>query len=55
MQAIATSVKEAGQALSLGRTAIYALIKEGRLDTIKVGRRRLIKIESVRLLLEQEQ
>lgn len=53
MEPIATSVKEAATALSLGRTSIYALIKDGRLQTVKLGRRTLIKIESIRALLSQ--
>jgi excisionase family DNA binding protein len=53
MDPIATSVNDAAKALSLGRTSIYALIKEGRLDTVKLGRRTLIKVESVRRLLEK--
>ena len=52
MQPFTTSIIEAARALSLGRTSIYALIDEGRLDTIKIGRRRLIKVESIRALLE---
>ena len=35
MEPIATSINDAAKALSLGRTSIYALIKEGRLDTVK--------------------
>ncbi|HZU63185.1 MAG TPA: helix-turn-helix domain-containing protein [Novosphingobium sp.] len=46
------SIAEAARALSLGRTKIYELIDEGRLDTIKIGRRRLIKVASIRALLE---
>lgn len=52
METIATTVREAAAALSLGRTSIYALINEGRLETIKIGRRRLIKTESLRRLVE---
>ncbi|WP_245656325.1 helix-turn-helix domain-containing protein [Novosphingobium naphthalenivorans] len=47
-----TSITEATKALGLGRTSIYALINEGRLETVKIGRRRLIKVESIRQLLE---
>lgn len=51
METLATSVKGAAEALGLGRTSIYGLIKEGRLETVKLGRRTLIKITSIRALL----
>ena len=41
--------------VGLGRTSIYALINEGRLATVKIGRRRLVKVESIRLLLDADQ
>jgi excisionase family DNA binding protein len=53
LEPIATSVKDAAKALSLGRTSIYALINEGRLHTIKLGRRTLIKIDSIHALLSE--
>lgn len=46
------SIAEAAKALGLGRTSIYALINEGRLETIKIGRRRLVKVESIQRLAE---
>ena len=52
MEAIAASINETAKALSLGRTSIYALIREGRLETIKLGRRTLVKVESIRRLIE---
>ena len=54
MEPIATSVNDAARALSLGRTSIYALIKEGRLEAVKLGRRTLIKTASIRALIEGE-
>jgi excisionase family DNA binding protein len=50
-----TSITEAAEALGLGRTSIYALINDGRLETIKIGRRRLIKVNSIHRLLEARQ
>ena len=52
MEPIAISVSDAAKALGLGRTSIYALIKDGRLETIKLGSRRLIMTESIRRLVE---
>ena len=52
MEPIATSINDAAKALSLGRTSIYALIREGRLETIKLGRRTLVRIASIRRLLD---
>ena len=52
MDILATSINETAKALSLGRTTIYMLIKEGRLETVKLGRRTLVKTDSIRRLLE---
>ena len=53
MQAITTSISETARALGLGRTSVYLLINEGKLATVKVGRRRLVKVESLRRLVEE--
>lgn len=52
MQPIATSINDTAKALSLGRTSVYALIREGRLETVKLGRRTLVKVDSIRRLLD---
>ena len=36
------SIDEALQLLPIGRTTLYALMQSGQLDTITIGRRRLI-------------
>lgn len=54
MHPFTLSISEAAKALSLGRTSIYALINEGRLETVKIGRRRLVKVESICQLLEAQ-
>ena len=46
------SINDAARTLSLGRTAIYALIKQGRLETVKLGRRTAVKTDSLRNLVE---
>eukprot|EP01035_Chromulina_nebulosa_P064426 gene64426-88109_t len=39
MEPIVASINDTAKALSLGRTSIYSLIREGRLETVKMGRR----------------
>jgi excisionase family DNA binding protein len=52
MERLAYSINDAAKALSLGRTSIYVMIAEGRLEAFKLGRRTLIKAESIRRLVE---
>ena len=52
MAPIATSINDTAKALSLGRTSIYALIRDGKLETIKLGRRTLVKVDSIRRLID---
>lgn len=52
MEPVTISITGASKALGLGRTTIYALIADGRLETVKLGRRRLIKTASIRQLIE---
>jgi excisionase family DNA binding protein len=40
-------VEEAAEALRLSRTAIYELIRSGRLRTLKAGSRRLVPVEAL--------
>lgn len=52
MEKFAYSITETAAALGVGRTSIYAMIGDGRLETFKVGRRTLVKVESVRRLVD---
>ena len=49
---LAYSVNEACRASSLGRTRLYQLIAEGRLEVRKIGKRTLIPAASLRALIE---
>ena len=51
---IAYSVADACRVSSLGRTRLYQLIGEGRLEVRKVGKRTLIPAASLRALIEGE-
>ncbi|QZH74146.1 MAG: helix-turn-helix domain-containing protein [Erythrobacter sp.] len=54
MEALLVSINETGRVLNLGRTSIYGLISEGKLETRKMGRRRLITAASIRRLVEEQ-
>ncbi len=51
MEVLAVSINEAAKVLGLGRTSIYAMIAGGRLEAFKLGRRRLVKVDSIRRLV----
>jgi len=50
MEPITVTVAAARQALGIGTTKLYELIGQGKLDTITIGRRRLVKVASIRRL-----
>lgn len=52
MDIIAVSINDAARALGLGRTSIYSLINEGKLEARKLGRRTLVTTESIRALID---
>jgi excisionase family DNA binding protein len=54
VEILAVSINDAAKALGLGRTSIYAMIADGRLEAFKMGRRRLVKAEAVRRLVEPD-
>ena len=55
MEQLTVSVSAAAKALGLGRTSIYALIKQNRIETIKIGRRTLVPTSSLRRLINHEE
>jgi excisionase family DNA binding protein len=52
MEPIVISIADTAKALGLGRTSIYAMIGDGRLEAIKLGSRRLVTTASIRRLIE---
>lgn len=54
MEALAVSINDTAKALGLGRTSIYAMIGDGRLEAFKLGRRTLVKAESIRRLVADQ-
>ncbi|RYY90407.1 MAG: DNA-binding protein [Chitinophagaceae bacterium] len=51
VEPIATSINNACLMTGLGRTTLYALINSKKIDTVKLGRRTLVKTASLRRLL----
>lgn len=45
------TVKQAREMTGLGNTTVYALIKDGRLKSVKLGKRTLILTDSIKALL----
>lgn len=52
MEPLVLSINETAKTLGIGRSSVYALIKSGSLDAIKIGTRTLLTIESIRRLAQ---
>jgi excisionase family DNA binding protein len=52
MEPITVTVDGARKALGIGTTKLYELIADGKLATVKIGRRTLVKTDSIRQLVE---
>lgn len=50
VEAILCSQADAGKMLAIGKTKLGELIAEGRLETVRIGSRRLVRIASVERL-----
>jgi excisionase family DNA binding protein len=50
MELLAISINDTAKALGIGRSSVYSLLKSGRLDAIKIGRRTLLTTESIKRL-----
>lgn len=48
---IAISILDAAKALGIGRSTTYELINDGKLHAIKLGRRTLVTVESIKALV----
>jgi excisionase family DNA binding protein len=48
VEPVAVGPEQAGRILGLPRTMIYGLLKDRRLASLKIGRRRLIRVDELR-------
>lgn len=53
MERIYISIREAGCVLGVSRSTLYRLMDCGELETVKIGRRRLVKREAIATLTER--
>ncbi|EYD76374.1 hypothetical protein Rumeso_02038 [Rubellimicrobium mesophilum DSM 19309] len=54
MEPLAVSINDTVRMLGVGRTSVYEMIKDGRLEAFKLGRRTLVRVESIRRLVEAQ-
>lgn len=47
IEKVGYSIEEAAQSLGVGRTTVYDLMNSGDLESVKVGRRRIIPVDAV--------
>ncbi len=53
-QRVTATVAETKQATGIGHTTLYEMMKDGRIKTTHVGKRRLVLVRSVLSLLDPE-
>jgi excisionase family DNA binding protein len=51
---ITATIPEFSRVSGIGRTKIYELLDEGKLQAIKIGKRRLIVIRSYKRMVEEQ-
>ncbi|WP_353943705.1 helix-turn-helix domain-containing protein [Streptomyces sp. HUAS MG91] len=49
---LALTVEEAARRLSVGRTTMYALIRDGAVETVPIGRLRRVPVKAISAYLE---
>ncbi len=55
MEQFLASIADAQRALGIGRTTAYRLMDIGKLEKVKIGRRTLIKVASIKALADEGQ
>lgn len=51
METVTCSVNDAAKAIGIGRVTLYKLIDQGKIESVRIGGRRLVKIDSIRRLI----
>ncbi len=50
MDTLLCSIPDTARVLGLGRSKVYGLISDGRLIKVTIGRRRLVRTDSIRAM-----
>ena len=50
MERLLYSIADAAAALGIGRSKFYELMSEGKIETVRIGRRRLVQGASIRAM-----
>lgn len=51
MEVLSCPINDTARMLGMGRTKVYQLINQGKLDTVKIGKRNYVKMASIRKLV----
>jgi excisionase family DNA binding protein len=51
MEPITCSIHDAAKAIGISRATVYNHLRDGKIEAVKVGGRRLVKIASIRRLV----
>ncbi|MBS0253626.1 MAG: helix-turn-helix domain-containing protein [Proteobacteria bacterium] len=52
MEPVLCSISEAARSLGIGKTKTYELISDQQLECVTIGTRRLVKVASIKRLVE---
>ncbi len=50
MEPITLTINDAAKSIGIGRGSLYKLINQGRVETVKICGRRLVKVDSLKRL-----
>jgi excisionase family DNA binding protein len=53
IEPLTLTINDACKALGIGRTSLYELINEGKLETVIIAGRRLVPVTAIRALIEE--
>ena len=52
MEPLALTVADATKALGIKKTKLYSLVNQGKLRVVKIGRRSVVTVSSIKALIE---